>query len=116
MNRDGNPAVEAIADRPDVLPGGSGAPQLRHRLLALLLVGAFAAVQYRWWVDGRRYRLWWDPRPVLGPLYFLVNERADDDWLGFVLLAVLVPCILAFAVWSTRLTAVLVTRRTYPPA
>jgi hypothetical protein len=75
--------------------------------LALLMVGAFAAVQYHWWLDGVRYRAWWDPTPVLGPLYFLANNRADDDWLGIALLAVLVPSIMAFPAWPTRRTAML---------
>lgn len=88
-------------------PAAGRGPRLGHRLLALLLVSAFAAVQYHWWLDGRRYREWWAPTPVLGPLYFLANGTAEDDWLGGLLLAVLVPCVLAFPVWPTRLTALL---------
>jgi hypothetical protein len=81
--------------------------RLGHRLLALLLVSLFAGVQTIWWLDGRRYREWWEPTRVLGPLYFLANKSAEDDWLGIVLLVVLVPCILAFVLWPTRFTTVL---------
>jgi hypothetical protein len=80
-------------------------PSLADRLLALLIVSGFFTVQYCWWREGVRYRLWWEPTPVLGPLFFLANQSVEDDWLGVLLLVVLVPCILAFLIWPTRLTA-----------
>lgn len=76
-----------------------------NRMLALLFVVVFAVVQYYWWLDGRRYRRFWNPTPVLGPLYFLANESREDDCLGIVLIAMLAPCILIFPVLPTRRTA-----------
>src|SRR4051794_8482815 len=80
---------------------------VRDRVLALVVVAAFAAAQYQWWAQGRRHLAWSEPDPVLGPLYFLANTRTGDDWLGWLLLAVLVPCILAFPIRPTAVTGVL---------
>src|SRR5437016_6326959 len=82
-------------------------PRLRERLLALLVVDGFFTVQELWFLEGRRMVYWWEPTPVLGPLYFLCNKSTADDWLGYVLLAVLAPWLLAFAVWPRPATAVL---------
>jgi hypothetical protein len=83
------------------------ATRLRLRVIALLFVGGFAGAQCLLFRDGLRNRDWLEPTPVLGPLYYLANKSPADDWLGIMLLIVLVPCILSFAVWPTRVTALL---------
>ena len=45
------------------------------------------------------------PNWVLGPLYFLANASPADDWIGYSLLAVAVPCLLSVVVWPNRWTA-----------
>lgn len=107
MNRGDTPSLEGMTGRADGSPARSRGPRAGQRLLALLLVSAFAGVQYHWWLDGRRYRAFWEPTPVLGPLYFLSNERTEDDWQGIVLLVMSVPCISAFPVRPNRRTALL---------
>jgi hypothetical protein len=77
------------------------------RLLAAIPLGLFAWAQYRWygWYPfGRQYS---SSRPnwVLGPLYFLANASPADDWIGYSLLAVAVPCLLSVVVWPNRWTA-----------
>lgn len=76
------------------------------RLLAAVPVGLFANAQYRWYLH-ERWQWPGNPAPnwVLGPLYFLVNTSPADDWIGYALLAIAVPCILSVVVWPSRWTA-----------
>ncbi len=75
------------------------------RLLAAVPIALFANAQYRWYL--RELRPGGKPSPnwVLGPLYFLVNTSPADDWIGYALLAVAVPCLLSVVVWPNRWTA-----------
>jgi hypothetical protein len=77
-----------------------------YRLLAAFGVGLFAHAQYVWYVHERSAWLG-NPEPnwALGPLYFLVNASPADDWIGYALLAVAVPCLLSVVVWPNRWTA-----------
>ncbi len=76
-----------------------------RRLLVAVPLAMFADVQYAWY----RYLQWIQPQPkpnwVFGPLYFLLNASPDDDWIGYTLLAVAVPCLLSVVVWPSRRTA-----------
>jgi hypothetical protein len=76
------------------------------RLLAAVPIWVFAKAQYGWYLRERSHWLG-NPEPnwVLGPLYFLTNTSPADDWIGYVLLAVAVPCILSVLVWPNRWTA-----------
>src|ERR1700722_3881434 len=103
----GRPGGATLNQPENILAGRNRDPLLRQRIVAFVMVCLFFAVQYVWWQDAWRYRFWFEPSPVFGPLYFLANKSPDDDWLGIVLLVILVPCILAVAVWPTRLTAIL---------
>ncbi len=78
-----------------------------RRLIAAVPVGLFAYVQYAWFLEDRRLRGWFEPYKVLGPLYFLANNNPADDWIGYALLAIAAPCLLAVVVWPTRWTALL---------
>jgi hypothetical protein len=75
-----------------------------RRLFAAFPVGLFAFVQYRWYWYDQRYGNF-EPNWVLGPFYFLVNASGNDDWIGYALLAVFVPCLLGFVIWPGRWTA-----------
>jgi hypothetical protein len=68
-------------------------------------VAAFGVAQYKLWLNtaARPRRA---PNPALGPLC-LLTEASGNAWLGYLLLAALVPCILAFPVLPGRWTALL---------
>jgi len=72
----------------------------------IVLVLLFTGLQTFWWMERPRNDLQPEPTRVLGPLYFLANKSAADDVLGWILLVVLVPCVLAWPLWPTRKTAV----------
>jgi hypothetical protein len=76
------------------------------RLLAAVPVALFGYVQYVWFL-GARSTSYAEPNWVLGPLYFLANSPGADDWIGYVLLAVAVPCLLSVVCWPTRWTALI---------
>jgi hypothetical protein len=72
-----------------------------NRFLAVVLVGLFALVQLGWYLRA----LSGEPNWVLGPLYFLVNASSADDWIGYALLTVTVPCLLSVVFRQNRWTA-----------
>ncbi len=76
-----------------------------RRLLPALLVGAFGVAQYTLWSTGaaRPRRA---PNAALGPLCLLAGG-SGNAWLGYLMLAALAPCILAFPVLPGRWTALL---------
>src|SRR5262249_35801961 len=76
-----------------------------RRLFAAILVGTFGFVQHARYLDSKALLDRYEPDWVLGPLYFLANASPADDWIGYALLAVAVPCLLAFVVWPNRWTA-----------
>jgi hypothetical protein len=76
--------------------------QAANRLLALVLVGLFAFAQFGWYSRALSGA---EPNLVLGPLYFLVNASSADDWIGYALLTVTVPCSLAVVFRQNRWTA-----------
>jgi hypothetical protein len=76
-----------------------------RRLPALSLVGFFAYGQYEWYRQESQLPHWSYRSRALGPLYFLANASPTDDWIGFALLAVAVPCLLGVVIWPARWTA-----------
>jgi hypothetical protein len=85
-----------------------------YRLLALLILVPFAAMQYHWWMDGRKAagmvflgQPLRKPVPILGPLYFLVHPDTQNAPLGIALLCVMVPALLSFIVWPRWWTCML---------
>jgi len=74
-----------------------------NRFLALVLVGLFAFAQFGWF--SRALSGHSEPNWVLGPLYFLVNASSADDWIGYALLTVAVPCLLSVVFRQNRWTA-----------
>lgn len=75
-----------------------------RRLLALIPIGMFANTQYAWYLRETKIGEH-VPHRVLGPLYYFVTTSPADDWIGYALLAVAVPCILSVVVWPNRWTA-----------
>jgi hypothetical protein len=70
-------------------------------------VGLFAFVQYRRYLLEMQFRHAPEPYWTIGPLYFLANADPSDDWVGYALLAVAAPCLLAVVIWPGRRTALL---------
>jgi hypothetical protein len=101
----------ALMGGPD--PDAPTTPRRRmwYRLLGAGVVALFAAIQWYWWQDYHaipvQRTLGWEPPRALGPLCFLANTRTDDDWIGIVLLILLVPAVLAFPCWPSRATAII---------
>jgi hypothetical protein len=48
-----------------------------------------------------------EPNHVLGPLYYLANADKSDDWIGYIQLALLGPCLLPVLIRPNRWTALL---------
>jgi hypothetical protein len=71
-------------------------------ILTTIPIGVFALAQAGWYARARESL---EPNWVLGPLYFLANASSDDDWIGYALLAVAVPCLLSVLVRPGRWTA-----------
>jgi hypothetical protein len=112
----GPPDLSDTADQPPPPPAPECRPGKRmqvgfplttaYRLLAALGVGLFAHGQYVWYQHARSG--WFshpEPSWALGPLYFLLNASPADDWIGYALLAVAVPCLLSVVVRPNRWTA-----------
>jgi hypothetical protein len=75
-----------------------------RRLVAAVPVALFGYVQYAYFLKDRRLNRFFTPYRALGPLYFLANQSPEDDWVGYALLAVAVPCLLAVVIWPRRWT------------
>jgi hypothetical protein len=73
-------------------------------LVAAVPVALFGYVQYSYYLHDRRFSHFFTPYRALGPLYFLANQSPEDDWVGYALLAVAVPCLLAVVIWPRRWT------------
>jgi hypothetical protein len=69
-----------------------------RRLVAAVPVALFGYVQYSYFLKDRRLNRFFTPYRALGPLYFLANQSPEDDWVGYALLAVAVPCLLAVVI------------------
>jgi hypothetical protein len=78
-----------------------------RRLVAAVPVALFGYVQYAYFLQDRRLSHFFKPYRALGPLYFLANQSPADDWIGYALLAVAVPCLLVVVVWPRRWTMLL---------
>jgi hypothetical protein len=105
--RAGTPAVNYLRSHRRPLIVNRFSSVVFPRLIAAMPVGLFAYVQYQWFVHDRRIHSGIEPDMVLGPLYFLANLSPADDWIGYLLLAGAVPCLLAVVVRPRRWTAVL---------
>jgi hypothetical protein len=73
-------------------------------LVAAVGIGLFGYEQYAWY--DREFS---KPEPnwVLGPLYFLAVASPEHEWIGYALLAIAIPCLLAVLRWPNRWTALL---------
>jgi hypothetical protein len=79
-------------------------PGLTNRILAATLLALFAYFQWRWFIRGPNLGRF-EPEWILGPLYFLHNPSRAQDWIGYALLTVAVPCLLSVVIWPNRWTA-----------
>ncbi len=87
-------------------------PRLADRLLGLVFLLFFGAVQWIWWSDApKTHEMAWAhlprPMPVLGPLYFFAHPLTYNAPLGIVLLCLLVPPLVSFVAWPRWWTALL---------
>jgi hypothetical protein len=100
----GSPAEFALSVEPDPRPLVA---RVIHHLFAasvIALFGLLQCVEYVYYRRAMRVGIN-NPSLVLGPLYFLTNQSPTDDWIGYGLLALALPCLLAVVVWPTRKTA-----------